>query len=238
MPTIFFVGAGAGDPELITVKGHRLVRDADVLLYTGSLVNPELIEQSHAPLRESSWGMKLEDQISFMTEHARAGKNVVRLHTGDPSLYGAIAEQIVELEKRGIDVEIIPGVSSLFGAAASLKAELTPKGVSESVIITRPAGNTLETDQIRELSRHGATMAIFLGAGHFDDVTSCVEYPPDTPAAVVYHATWKDEQILRGTIATIAQQAREAGIEKTALLIIGRAVDPRYGGLVRSHLYS
>lgn len=238
MPTIFFVGAGSGDPELITIKGHHLVRDADVLLYTGSLVNPELVAMSHAPVKESSWGMKLEDQISFMTTHARAGKNVVRLHTGDPSLYGAITEQIIELDKEGIDIEIVPGVSSLFGAAASLKAELTPKGISESVIITRPAGNTLDTDQIRELSRHGVTMAIFLGATHFEDVTRNVEYPPDTPAAVVYRATWKDEKIIRGTVATIAEKAREAGIDKTALLIIGGAMDPAHKGLVRSHLYS
>ena len=238
MPGVVFVGAGSGDPELITVKGHRLVRDAEVLLYTGSLVNPDLVAVSKAPVKESSWGMKLEDQIAFMVRFVREGKDVIRLHTGDPSLYGAITEQIVELEKLGITYEIVPGVSSLFGAVASLRAELTPKGVSESVIITRPAGNTLDSDRIRDLSRHGETMAIFLGAAHYDEVTRNVEFPPDTPAAVVYRATWNDEKIVRGTVATIAAQAREAGIEKTALLIIGGAVDPEHRGLVRSHLYS
>jgi precorrin-4/cobalt-precorrin-4 C11-methyltransferase len=238
MSKVIFVGAGSGDPELITVKGHHLVKDAEVLLYTGSLVNPELVAISNAPVKENSWGMKLEDQIAFIARYIREGKDVIRLHTGDPSLYGAITEQIIEIEKLGIDYEVVPGVSSLFGAAASLRAELTPKGVSESVIITRPAGKTLNTDHIREYSRQGETMAVFLGAAHFEDVTNNVEYPPGTPAAVVFRATWKDEKIIRGTVADIARKAREAGIEKTALLIIGGAVDPEHKGLVRSHLYS
>lgn len=238
MAKVIFVGAGSGDPELITVKGHRLVRDAEVLLYTGSLVNPGLVAVSRAPVKVSSWGMKLEEQIAFMARYIQEGKDVIRLHTGDPSLYGATTEQMIELEKQDIPYDIVPGVSSLFGAAASLKAELTPKGVSESVIITRPAGNTLDSDRIRELSRHGETMAVFLGAAHYDEVTRNVEFPPDTPAAVVYRATWADEKIVRGTVADIAQKAREAGIDKTALLIIGGAVDPEHKGLVRSHLYS
>ncbi|OPY35503.1 MAG: Uroporphyrinogen-III C-methyltransferase [Methanoregula sp. PtaU1.Bin051] len=238
MPRIFFVGAGCGDPDLITVKGQRLLEEADVLLYAGSLVNPELVGRSRAPIKRDSWGMKLDDQVSLMVHHANAGKNVVRLHSGDPSLYGAITEQMVELEKHGIDVEIVPGVSSLFGAAASLRSELTPKGVSDSVIITRPAGKTLEKDQIREFSRLKGTIAVFLGAGHLDEIASTVEYPPDTPAALVYRATWKDEICIHGTVATIARQARDAGIERTALLIMGGAVDPQHRGSVRSHLYS
>jgi precorrin-4/cobalt-precorrin-4 C11-methyltransferase len=138
----------------------------------------------------------------------------------------------------GVGVVIIPGVSSLFGAAASLKVELTPKGVSESVIITRPAGRTLDKDYIRELSRFGFTMAIFLGASHLDEIRKSLECPPDTPAAIVFHATWEDEYCIRGTVSDIAEKAREAGIEKTALLIIGGAADPLRRGVIRSHLYS
>jgi len=238
MNSIYFVGAGSGDPELITVKGQRLIQTADVLLYAGSLVNPELVNLSPAPVKVNSWGMKLDDQVSLMEKHIKAGRKVVRLHSGDPSLYGAITEQMVELKKRGIEYEIVPGVSSLFGAAAALKSELTPKGVSDSVIITRPAGKTLDKDHIREFSRISGTMAIFLGAGHLEKVTKTVEYPQDTPAALVYRATWKDEVCIRGTVATIAEQAKKAGIDKTALLIMGRAVDQEHEGTVRSHLYS
>ncbi|MDH7510661.1 MAG: precorrin-4 C(11)-methyltransferase [Methanolinea sp.] len=238
MPKIYFIGAGPGDPELITVKGLHLIENADVLLYAGSLVNPLLIQRSHASVKVNSYGMKLEDQIELLVKHAESGKIVVRLHSGDPSLYGAISEQIIELEKRGLRVEIIPGVSSLFGAAAALKVELTPKGVSESVIITRPAGNTLDKDYIRELSRLGFTMAIFLGSSHLDEIQKSLDYPPDTPAAIVYHATWGDELCIRGTVSDIVEKAHEAGIERSALLLIGNAVDSQRKGVIRSHLYS
>lgn len=235
---VFFVGAGPGATDLITVRGWCLLEDADVLLYAGSLVNPELVAVSRAPVKADSWGMKLGDQISLMAEHARAGRKVVRLHSGDPSLYGAITEQMIELKNQGIEYEIVPGVSSLFGAAASLRSELTPKGISDSVIITRPAGKTLERDTIREFSRIRGTMAIFLGSGHLEEISRTVEYPPDTPAALVYKATWNDEICIRGTVGTIARQAKEAGIDRTALLIMGGAVDPEHRGAVRSHLYS
>ncbi len=237
-PVIAFVGAGPGATDLITVRGWCLLEEADVLLYAGSLVNPELVAVSSAKIKENSWGMKLDDQIAFMVTHARAGKKVVRLHSGDPTLYGSISEQIIALEKAGIGIEVVPGVSSLFGSAAALKAELTPKGVSESVVITRPAGKTLEKDQIREFSRTGATLAIFLGAGHLEEIAATVDLPQDTPAALVYKATWDDEQCLRGTVGTIAGLAREAGIDRTALLLIGNALDPERKGVQRSHLYS
>lgn len=237
-PVIAFVGAGPGATDLITVRGWCLLEEADVLLYAGSLVNPELVAVSSAKTKENSWGMKLDDQIAFMVSHARAGKKVVRLHSGDPTLYGSISEQIIALEKEGIGIEIVPGVSSLFGSAAALKAELTPKGVSESVVITRPAGKTLEKDQIREFSRTGATLAIFLGASHLEEITATVDLPPDTPAALVYKATWDDERCLRGTVATIAGLAHDAGIDRTALLLIGNALDPGRKGVQRSHLYS
>ena len=237
-PKVWFVGAGPGDPDLITVKGLSLLSDADVLIYAGSLVNPVLIARSAAAIKLNSWGMKLEELVAAMEVPAKSGKTVVRLHSGDPSLYGAIVEQIEELEKRGIAVEIIPGVSSLFAAAAALGSQLTLRGVSESLIITRPAGKTLEQDQIRELSALGATMVVFLGTGKLGEITRKLACPQDTPAVVVYHASWPDQKIVRGTVADIAQKAQNEGIDHTALLIIGGVVDPRRKGYTRSYLYS
>ncbi|HVP95087.1 MAG TPA: precorrin-4 C(11)-methyltransferase [Methanoregulaceae archaeon] len=238
MPKIYFVGAGPGDPELITVKGHTLLISADVLIYTGSLVNPALVLESPAPVKLDSWGMSLEELIPAMTVPAREGKLVVRLHSGDPSLYGAIVEQMDLLGEQGIETVVVPGVSSMFGAAAALKVQLTLKGVSESVVITRPAGKTLETDRIRELSAHQATMVVFLGTGQLAEVISNVVYPEETPAAVVYHATWPDQKIIRGTVGDIAQKTRAEGIERTALLFIGDAVGQAHTGHRRSVLYS
>jgi len=235
---VWFVGAGPGDPDLITVKGLSLLRDADVLIYAGSLVNPVLIACSDATTKIDSWGKDLEELVLAMESAAKSGKTVVRLHSGDPSLYGAIIEQIEELEKKGIAVEIVPGVSSLFAAAAALRTQLTLRGVSESLIITRPAGKTLEHDQIQELSRYGTTMVIFLGTEKLGEITKKLACPPDTPAAVVYHASWPDQKIVRGTVGDIAGKAQENGIEHTALLIVGGVLDPEKNGHTRSHLYS
>lgn len=235
---IWFVGAGPGDPELITVKGKALLDRADVLLYAGSLVNPVLVASSPAPEKVDSWGMQLDDMIALMTERVQQGKTVVRLHSGDPSLYGSIVEQIDGLNKRGISVRIVPGVSSVFAAAAALTTEFTPRGVSETLIITRPAGKTLEKDYISELSRYPATMAFFLGSEHFADITAKLACPKDTPAAVIFHASWPDQQVITGTVADIAQKAQDAGITKTALLIVGNAVRGTASGYQRSHLYS
>ncbi len=201
MEPIRFVGAGPGDPDLITVKGLRLVEGADLLIYAGSLVNPVLVERSRASERLDSHGMALAELVEAMAAGARAGRRVVRLHSGDPSLYGAIVEQIAGLEALGIQVEVVPGVSSMFGAAAALKTQLTLRGVSESVIVTRPAGATLDEDQIAELSRLGATLVVFLGTEHLESITARLECPPETPAAVVYHATWDDERVVTGTVA-------------------------------------
>jgi precorrin-4/cobalt-precorrin-4 C11-methyltransferase len=173
-----------------------------------------------------------------MESAVKAGKTVVRLHSGDPSLYGAIVEQIDELEKRGIAVGIVPGVSSLFAAAAALGTQLTLRGVSESLIVTRPAGKTLKKDQIAELSRQGATMVIFLGAEKLDEITKKLLCPPDTPAAVVYHASWPDQKIVRGTVKDIAKKATDNGIDRTALLVVGGVLDPEKWGHTRSYLYS
>jgi precorrin-4/cobalt-precorrin-4 C11-methyltransferase len=236
-PSVYFVGAGPGDADLITVRGRALLETADVLMYAGSLVNPELIAASHAPLKIDSWGMVLEDIVSLMAQHAKAGRKVVRLHSGDPSLFGAIVEQMDALAGQGIAVEIVPGVSSLFAAAAALRIELVLNGITDAVAITRPAGRTLEHDHIPELSATGATVAVFLGSDRFEEVTKKFRCPPDTPAAVVYHASWPDQKIVRGTVSDIAKKADEAGIKKTALLIVGNVIDPE-GKYRRSHLYS
>jgi precorrin-4/cobalt-precorrin-4 C11-methyltransferase len=238
MNPVWFVGAGPGDPDLITVKGDRAIRSADLLMYAGSLVNPELVSRSRAPEKYDSNGMSLEEMIPVMVKAVQEGKTVVRLHSGDPALYGAIIEQIDLLAAEGIDSEIVPGVSSLFGAAAELKAQLTLRGVSESVIITRPAGKTLEQDHIAEYSRHGETMAIFLGSDRLSEIMEKISHPPRTPAVVIYHATWPDQKIIRGTVETIAEQAQKEGINRSALLLIGEVFGRDLPGHTRSELYS
>ena len=235
---IWFVGAGPGDPELITVKGRALLDRADVLLYAGSLVNPDLVASSPAPEKVNSWGMHLDDIIGLMTDRVKQGKTVVRLHSGDPALFGSIVEQIAELKKHSIAVRIVPGVSSVFAAAAALATEFTPRGVSETLIITRPAGTTLEKDYIHELSQYPATMAFFLGSEHFGDITQKLACPKDNPAAVIFHASWPDELVITGTVADIAKKAKDAGITRSALLIVGGAVRGIDSGYQRSHLYS
>jgi precorrin-4/cobalt-precorrin-4 C11-methyltransferase len=235
---IWFVGAGPGDPELITVKGMALLKKADVLLYAGSLVNPALVAESTAAEKVDSWGMHLEEMIALMADRVKGGKTVVRLHSGDPALFGSIVEQIAELKKQNIAVRIVPGVSSVFAAAAALATEFTPRGVSETLIITRPAGKTLEEDQIAGLSQYTATLAFFLGSGHFAGITEKLACPKDTPAAVIYHASWPDELVITGTVANIAAKAQDAGITRSALLIVGRAVRGTDSGYQRSHLYS
>jgi precorrin-4/cobalt-precorrin-4 C11-methyltransferase len=235
---VWFVGAGPGDPGLITVKGLGLVNSADILIYAGSLVNPVLVEGSGAAVKRDSWGMHLDELVDAMVQYAREGKKVVRLHSGDPALYGAIVEQMEQLEGQGIEVEVVPGVSSLFAAAAALKTQLTLRGVSESLIVTRPAGKTLKKDQIAEFSRLKSTMVIFLGTEKLEEITEKLACPKTTPAAVVYHASWPDQKIVRGTVADIAAKAREAGIEHTALLLVGGVVGTQKEGHVTSYLYS
>ena len=237
MEPVYFVGAGPGDPDLITVKGLSLVENAELLVYTGSLVNPELVARSRAAGKLDSHGMAHADIVARLSEAAGAGKRVVRLHSGDPSLYGAVIEQILALEDRGVPSVVVPGVSSLFAAAAALRTQLTLKGVSESLIVTRPAGETLEEDRIPELSALGETLVIFLGGDRISDVVSRLRCPPETPAAVVYHASWGDQKVVRGTVADIAAKAGEAGVRRTALIIIGKVVEPRTSGFRRSHLY-
>ncbi len=232
--SVYFVGGGPGDPGYITVKGRELLESADILMYTGSLINPEVLNYAHCE-KIDSHGMKLEEIVEVLAAAALAGKVVVRLHSGDPSLYGAIIEQIDCLNKRGIDIEIIPGVTSLFAAAAALKKQLTLNGITETLIITRPSGITLEKDSLRELSRHNATMAIYLGTHKLRTIAEEVAYPKETPAAVVYHASWDDEKVILGTVGDIADRVEAEGIDRSAMIIIGNVLSPdKYR---RSHLY-
>jgi precorrin-4/cobalt-precorrin-4 C11-methyltransferase len=237
MPKVYFVGAGPGDPDLITVKGMNLLSRADVLIFAGSLVNQALVDRSPAAVKLNSWGMSLEETGKAIEDALDNGKMVVRLHSGDPSIFGSIVEQIDDLGQRGIEVEIVPGVSSMFAAAAALQTQYTLKGVSETVIVTRPQGATLDEDMIPQLSRLGASMVIFLGTDKLEDIVSRLECPQDTPAAVVYHASWPDQIVVKGTVADIAARTRAVGIERTALIIIGGIVEP-FTRYQRSVLYS
>ena len=220
---VHFVGAGPGAEDLITVRGMKLLGEADVIIYAGSLVNPGLLKYARPDCEiHNSAQMTLDEVIDVIQCHRN--KNIVRLHTGDPSLYGAIREQMDRLIELGIEYDVCPGVSSFFGAAAALRAEYTLPDVSQTVIITRAAGRTPvpERESVRSLATHGATMVFFLSAGLVSTI-SCelIEggYRPDTPAAVVYKATWPDERIVRGTIETLPQMMD--GITKTALVAVG-----------------
>lgn len=231
---VYFVGAGPGNPKYITVKGRELLESADLVVYTGSLVNTEVMNCVRGEKLDSH-GMKLEDIVDVLAGNVEAGKVVIRLHSGDPSLYGAVIEQIDGLKKKGIDFEIVPGVTSLFASAASLKTQLTLNGITETLIITRPAGATLDKDSIKELSRHNATMAIYLGTHKLREIMGEVAYPKETPAAVVYHASWEDELIIKGTVGDIADKVEALGIDRSAMIIIGNVLSP--GNFKRSHLY-
>jgi len=229
---ITIVGAGCGAPDLITVRGAKAIENADIIIYAGSLVNPEVLEYNKKQAKiYNSAKMNLEEVINVIVNGVNNNLNVVRVHTGDPSIYGAIKEQIDELKKYNIDVEIIPGVSSLFGAMASLKSELTLPNVSQTVIITRPEGRTPkpQLEQIKELAKHNATMAIYLGVGMIDKVVKDLlnGYCKETPVVVVYKATWKDEKIVKGTLETISEKVKREGITKTALIIVGEVLNPK-----------
>ncbi|MBS5451200.1 MAG: precorrin-4 C(11)-methyltransferase [Coriobacteriia bacterium] len=228
---IHFVGAGSGAPDLITVRGQRLLAEADVVIWAGSLVNPALLDacRPDCELHDSS-RMTLEDVIDVMERAEAAGRAVVRLHTGDPCVYGAIREQMDELDARGIPYDVTPGVSSFCGAAAALDAELTLPGVSQTVILTRLAGRTPMPagEGMAELASHGASMVVFLSAGMLerlsDELLAGEAYGPDTPAALVYKASWPDERVVRCTVGTLAQAGRDAGIDRTALVLVGDAL--------------
>ena len=238
---VHFVGAGSGAPDLITVRGQRLLAEADVIIYAGSLVNPALLEYKKDGCRVyDSAKMTLEEVTDVMREAEKEGLTTVRLHTGDPCIYGATREQMDILEEAGIKYDSTPGVSAFCGAASALDMEYTLPGISQSVIITRMAGRTPmpEKESIESFAAHGATMVIFLSTGMLEKLSGRLiagGYAPDTPAAIVYKATWPDEEKYICTVDTLAQTAAEHGITKTALIIVGGA--GAQSGYERSKLY-
>ena len=238
---IHFVGAGCGAADLITVRGKALLEQADVIIYAGSLVNPALLDYRKDGCQVyDSARMTLEEVLNVMLAAEEAGKITVRLHTGDPCLYGAIREQMDELDNRGVAYDYCPGVSAFSGAAAALKMEYTLPDISQSVIITRMAGRTPvpERESVRSFAAHGATMVLFLSAGLLKQTQAELlagGYSPDTPAAIVYKASWPDEKRCLCTVGTLDDCARENEISKIALVIVGDAV--KQSGYARSKLY-
>ena len=225
---VCFVGAGAGDPELITLKGRRLLDEADVIVYAGSLVNPVLLNGVRAELHDSA-GMDLDAIMTVMISASQAGKKVVRLHTGDPAIYGAIREQMQRLDQENIAYEVVPGVSSALASAAALKVELTVPEVTQTVIFTRQAGRTPvpELESLRNLAAIQASMCIFLSVSMMNKVVDELTdggYPIDTPVAVVEKASWPDQRIVRGTLSNIGEKIRASEIRKTAMILVGRAL--------------
>lgn len=231
---IHFVGAGCGAPDLITLRGARLLEQADVIIYAGSLVNPALLAQVKGDCEiHNSATMTLDEVIARMQRAEAEGKTTVRLHTGDPSIYGAIREQMDRLDSLGISFDVCPGVSSFCGAAATLRAEYTLPEVSQSVVITRMAGRTPvpERESIRSFASLGATMVIFLSAGMTEQLQNELllgGYSADTPAAIVYKASWPDERVLRCTVGTLHQTAEESGISNLALITVGNFLGTQY----------
>ena len=237
---VHIVGAGSGAADLITLRGQRLLSEADVIIYAGSLVNPALLDyaKNGAEIHNSA-KMTLEEVLAVVKAAHAAGKTVVRLHTGDPCLYGAIREQMDELDKLGIPYDVTPGVSSFSGAAAALREEYTLPDVSQSVVITRMAGRTPvpERESIRSFAAHGATMVIFLSSGMIPELSQELMaggYKADSPAAIVYKATWPDEKVLRCTVSTLAETAERENVHNLALIIVGDFLKHEYS---RSKLY-
>ena len=237
---VHFVGAGSGAPDLITLRGARLLGEADVVIYAGSLVNPELLTLTKpgCELHDSA-KLTLEEVIALVEAAERMGKTTVRLHTGDPSIYGAVREQFDELVKRGIAFDVCPGVSSFCGAAAALRTEYTLPDVSQTVIIPRAAGRTPvpERESIRSLAAHGATMVLFLSTALTETLQGellaggCAA---ETPAAIVYKATWPEDKIFRCTVGTLHETAEKNRLRKTALIVVGGCLGEEY---LRSMLY-
>ena len=239
---IHFVGAGCGAPDLITLRGKKMIEEADVIIYAGSLVNPELLSWKKESCEvHNSAKMTLEEVFAVMKQAEAEGKTTVRLHTGDPSIYGAIREQMDLLDQAGFSYDVCPGVSSMNGAAATLRMEYTLPDVAQSVVITRMAGRTPvpERESVRSFAAHKTTMVLFLSAGLLDKAAEELiagGYDPKTPAAIVYKASWPDERSYICTIDTMADCARENQVTKTALIIVGDAVSQ--SNYRRSDLYN
>ena len=237
---VYFIGAGPGAVELITVRGKNILEKADIVIYAGSLVNPMLLEYTKKDCEiHNSASMTLEQVIDVMEKGEAENKLIVRLHTGDPSIYGAIREQMDILVEKGIEFTVVPGVSSFSGAAAALKAEYTLPNVSQTVILTRMEGRTPvpEKEEISKLASHQASMALFLSSGMLEELSRRLVkggYSEDTPAAIVYKATWPDEKVIRTTIKNLSEDAKKNDISKTALILVGGFLGNNYE---RSKLY-
>ena len=231
---VVFVGAGPGDPELLTIKGKKAIDSADVIIYAGSLVNPAVLNGAKkGAVIYNSAEMDLDEVIDVMKKAVAEGKKVARVHTGDPSIYGAIREQIDRLDELGIESEVIPGVSSFLGVAAVLKKEYTLPSKSQTIIITRMAGRTPvpPKEDLLELAKHNSTMVIFLSVAFIDELANTLKkagYRPNTPVAVVYKATWPDQKIVYGTLDDIAKKVKDSKIEKTALTVVGDFLGDEY----------
>jgi precorrin-4/cobalt-precorrin-4 C11-methyltransferase len=237
---VYFIGAGPGDPDLITVRGRALIERCPVCLFAGSLVPRAVVAFAPAgALVRNTASLDLDAIIALMAEATRAGQDVARVHSGDPSLYGAIAEQMRRLDALGIAYEVVPGVSSFQAAAAALGIELTPAGKNQSVILARAAGRTgvAACDDLNALASHRTGMALFLSAAQMPEVIAALapHYGPDAPVVVAYRVTWPDQQILRCTLADVTARMLEAGITRTALILIGPMLDDAPPG--ESHLY-
>ena len=234
MAQLHIVVAGPGDPELITRKGYRLVQEADVVIYAGSLVNPEILEACKEGCEiHNSASMSLDDVLAVTKARVAEGKTVVRLHTGDPAIYGAIQEQMDALKEMGITYDVTPGVSSFLATAAALQQEYTLPNVTQTVIITRMEGRTPmpEKEKLSMLASHGATMCIFLSVQMIDKVAAeLIEggYDKTTPVAIVVKASWPDQRIIRGTLETIADVVAEEGVIRQAMIVVSRVLDTDY----------
>lgn len=242
---VYIIGAGPGAPDLITIRGRDAIARADVVIYADSLVHPAITDFAKPGATVyGSAARTLEETVALILDAVRAGKTVARVQSGDPSIYGAVHEQLAILEREGVPYEIIPGVSSAFAAAARLGAELTVPDVTQTVIFSRQSGRTTvpERERLRDLARHGSSLVLFLSIALIDQVVEELRaggYPKDTPVAVVHRATWDDELVLRGTLADIAAQVKAARLQLQALILVGAAVDPqlRARETHRSNLY-
>jgi len=232
MSKVYFVGAGPGDPELITIKGRKLLDNADVIIYAGSLVNPALLDGLNAEIYDSS-KMNLDEIMDTIKSSINAGKTLVRLHTGDTSLYSAISEQIDKLREINVEYEVIPGVSSAMAGAAMLGQELTIPEISQTVIMTRIEGKTPmpDNEKLSEMAKHGTTMVLFLSVGLIEKVAEELKsgYREDTPVVIIYKATWSDQKIIRGTLKNIVGIVKDNDIGKTALIYVGEALKASEG---------
>ena len=239
--TVYFIGAGPGDPELITVKGQRLIRECPLVLYAGSLVPKEVVLTAN-PAAEivNTADLSLDEIIAHMRNAHQRGWDVARVHTGDPALYGAIGEQMRALEALGIPYQVIPGVTAAFAGAAMLRRELTLPGISQTVILTRHAGKTPmpEGESLPELAQHRATLAIYLSVDKLREIVAELtpHYGADCPAAVLHRVSWPDQDGVVGTLAEIAAKVEAKGFTRTALILVGRVIQP--DGFPPSYLYS